>query len=77
MYTYSTWYNIGQSVPCPDAPDSCQFPDNFSDYLDLVSGLPLAESQWSGTVCTRQFEHLTVSVDIADDTTAVITMEGN
>ena len=72
MYTYSTWYNIGQSVPCPDDPESCQFPDNFDDYLGLSPGAPAGEPTWDGTVCSRQYEKLSVTVDIADDASATI-----
>ena len=35
MYTYSYFWSIDQSVPCPD--DKCQFPDNFEEYLIVLS----------------------------------------
>ena len=63
---------MGQSVPCPQAPDSCQFPDNFAEYLELSPGPPLAESQWTGTLCTRDYRNISVSVDLVDDTSAQI-----
>ena len=72
MLTYSYWYDIDQSVPCPNDPDSCQFPDNFQEYIGLSPGPPTGEPTWDGSVCSRQFEQLTVTVDIANDTSAII-----
>ena len=52
--------------------DSCQFPDNFTEYLGLSPGQPLSESSWEGNVCSREFERISVIVDLMDDTTAQI-----
>ena len=63
FYTYSYWYDIHQSVPCP----TCQFPDEFQEYLDLEPGSPLTQPTWEGDVCTRTFEHLEVRVNIRSE----------
>ena len=52
--------------------DHHQFPANFTEYIDLRPGKPLAEAEWTGNVCSREFEYINVSVDIEDDTTASI-----
>ena len=57
---------IGQDL------DSCQFPDNFTEYLGLSPGLPLSESRWEGRECSREFQRVSVTVDLMDDTSAQI-----
>ena len=67
FYSYSYWYNIDQNVACP----TCQFPESFPEYLGLDPGSPLTQPSWEGDLCTRQFQHLEVSVNIRDETAEI------
>merc|ERR1719481_725546 len=69
-FLYSTMYEVRQLVPCRSNPEKCQFPMNFTELLDFDPGFPLAEAEWEGKKCTRQFSNMAVSVNIEDSTSA-------
>ena len=68
FYTYSYWYNIDQSVPC----NTCQFPEQFPEYLDLQPGSALSQPTWDGDICSREFENLEVRVNIRSEEAEII-----
>ena len=47
-----------------------QFPDNFTQFLNMNPGPPLEEPQWEGRHCSRRFEHFKISVNLEDENSA-------
>ena len=68
LYSYNYWYDIDQAVPCK----TCQFPEDFTEFLDLRPGPPLTSPAWSGDLCTREFQHLEVRVNIRTEETEIL-----
>lgn len=70
--SYSWWYQLNTGfVPCPDQPDSCSCPDDFYPDLERPTGAPLGPRKpvpnaGSGHVWTREFEKVTVTIDLGD-----------
>ena len=62
-FSYSLWYSILQSVPCPQNPEECQFPQNFDQFLKMNPGPPLGQADWNGRVCSRRFANFGISVE--------------
>ena len=65
------WYSILQSVPCPDNPEECQFPEDFDELLHMNPGYPRGQADWNGRLCTRRFANFGISVDLEDEHSAV------
>jgi hypothetical protein len=69
-FTQAVWYADFQGFyPCPDAPTTCQMPDDFyASYLKKPLGAPagprkkVGEYKW-----TREFAHATVTLDLNGD----------
>lgn len=66
-FAYSLWYSIHQSVPNPDAPEESQFPDNFTEFLEMNPGAPIGPPEWTGRTCSRQFTNFGISVNLEDE----------
>ena len=69
-FSYSLWYSILQSVPCPDNPQDCQFPQDFDQLLQMNPGPPIGQAEWDGRVCSRRFENSGIYVDLEDENSA-------
>jgi len=67
-FSYNAFYGLRQNVPCRERQDTCQFPMDFDELLETNPGLALTEPMWEGRTCKREFENLTVKVDIANST---------
>jgi len=70
--SYGWWYQLNTGyVPCPDDPTSCSCPDEWYPALDKPTGAPLGPRRsvpgaGSGHVWTRDFERVSVTVDLAN-----------
>lgn len=70
--SYGWWYQLSTGyVPCPDAPESCSCPDDWYPLLNKPTGAPLGPRRLvsgagSGHVWTREFERVSVAVDLAN-----------
>lgn len=68
--SYGWWYQLATGyVPCPDDPTSCACPDEWYPNLARPTGKPLGPRRRvgaSGHVWARDFEKLSVQVDLAD-----------
>ena len=54
----------------PNIFQDSQFPDNFTQFLDMNPGPPLEEPLWEGRRCSRRFEHFKISVNLEDENSA-------
>jgi len=72
--SYGWWYQLSTGyVPCPDEPASCSSPDDWYPDLLKPTGKPLGPrthvpGKGSGHVWARQFERVSVEVDLANFT---------
>lgn len=76
--SYSWWYNIADGVvPCTAASNSCSCPEDWYPQLSNALGKPLGPPQrasgGTGHVWTREFESVSVRVDLGDTGSAQLT----
>jgi hypothetical protein len=68
FFTQAVWYELHQGfVPCPEAPDSCAFPQGGYPLLSRPLGPPLGRREALGQYrWRRRFANATVIVDLDD-----------